>query len=145
MHRIFCAAPTALEEERLAFHDEIGAFNEQAMSHNILFVPASMVLNMANMTLFEKVLDDNIQACRYYVQVLAESWKEERGDHKRLLDVALQCVADPQMPMQEVVLMSKAGLVADGARVVEFRDLDTFRLEVRTLFSEWIESLKGQA
>jgi len=145
MHRIFCAAPTALEEERLAFHDEIGAFNEQAMPHNILFVPVTIVLNMANLALFAPVLDDNIETCRYYVQALGESWQEERGDFKRLFDRALDCAADPQLPMQEVVLMSKAGVVADGARVYQFRDLDTYRAQLRGLFSEWLESLKGQA
>jgi hypothetical protein len=145
MHRIFCAAPIALEEERLAFHDEIGAFNEEAMPYNILFVPVTIVLNMANLARFAPILDDNIETCRYYVQVLGESWQEERGDFKRLFDRALHCAADPNLPMQEVVLMSKAGIVADGARVHHFRGLETYRAHLRVLFSEWLESLKGQA
>jgi hypothetical protein len=148
MHRIFCATPGDLEDERLAFYEVIGQFNHQAMTHNILFVSVSIVPNMASLAAFQKVLDENVEACRYYVQVLGDAWADSRGNFQRYFEVARKCAADPQLPMKEVVVLSKSmpgKLTAEGVRNLEFSDLESYKEQLRGLLAEWLETLIGQA
>lgn len=156
-HRIFCATPLELEAEREAFYSVMAEFNEnQAMQHGILFVTVSIVPNVYNLTVFQGAVDENISQCRYYVQVLRETWGGPQRSFEKSYELATKCAADPAMLMREVVLLSKtlppdvqpepAVLrarqegPASGVRTLEFPDVETFSNLLRTLLGEWLKS-----
>ncbi|HEY2013528.1 MAG TPA: hypothetical protein VGH38_08520, partial [Bryobacteraceae bacterium] len=75
MHRVYCAAASDLEEERQAFLSVIGEFNEtEGIKRGVLFVPVLLLWPVQDKRLIQGTVDQNIRACRYYVQVLKETW-----------------------------------------------------------------------
>ena len=108
MHRIFCATPEDSDAECQAFHDVLGNFNEQsAMARGVLFVPVSIPLNMTDKRMFQPVIDENIRACRYYVQVIGNQPDPPHRDFRPDCALAMACAADPAWPMSEVAAMTK--------------------------------------
>lgn len=147
MHRIFCATPGDLEPERQAFHHVMGEFNQsQAMSRGILFVTVSVLPNMVHLPTFEAVLDENVRACSYYIQVLGESWGPPTRNFERYFELAKECSLDPGLPMREAVALVKSlpvTLHADGARNIEYADIGSYKQQLRALLSEWLETVKA--
>ena len=98
MHRVFCAAAWDLESEREAFLGVIGDFNEtQAMQHGVLFVPVTLAWHTQDKTPIQQTLDQNIRACRYYVQVIEDTWGPpqsfEREKSSPFLNLSSTCSA----------------------------------------------------
>ena len=149
MHRIFCATPGNLEDERQAFYSVVGCFNEnEAMKHDILFVPVSIVPNMVDLNLFQNVIDENVRSCRYYIQVLGDTWGAFPRNFERYFELAKTCAAAADLPMREVAALIKplpARLTAEGARSLEFHDLESYRLHLRALLSGWLERASAGA
>jgi hypothetical protein len=147
MHRIFCATPWELEAERNRFHDVIGNFNEMAaMRRGVLYVPVSLV-NIRDKRPLQYAVDENIRDCRHYILLLSEDWgpveRNFRGDYH----LALQCVADPALPMHSVAVLSKKQLsgvpVAGGLPEPDatFSTLLEFDGCVNNLLAAWLESI----
>jgi hypothetical protein len=110
LHRVFCATPGELEPERLAFHEVVGQTNEaEGMSKGILFVPVSIVPNMVNKLLFQSVIEENVQACRYFVQVLHNTWGPPMRNFKAEYGLACRLKLDPGSLTRGVSLFFKAG------------------------------------
>src|SRR5262245_43351835 len=66
MHRIYCATPWELEEERGTFYAAVGEFNAtHAMPHGVLYVPVSLG-SVQDKRPYQYALKDNIRACRHY-------------------------------------------------------------------------------
>jgi hypothetical protein len=163
MHRVFCATPgdseSDLEPERQAFYDVIGEVNEtEAMPEEILFVPVSVLPNLADLTVFRKPVDDNVRACAFYVQVLHHTWGPAARNFEHQYQLAKQCCADPQLPMKGVSLFFKvpngrpvepdvadlkeSSAAAQDPRFIDFEDLDDFRTRLRSQLSAWLQSTK---
>lgn len=112
MHRIFCAAPGDLAAEQQAFYDAVGEFNSAlAMPQGILFVALAVPGTTVDKRPYQAVIGDNIRSCRYYVQLLEETWGPPERNFEREHALAEQCAADPALPMQEVVVFFKKPLV----------------------------------
>src|SRR5580765_6040265 len=112
MHRVFCAAAGDLEEERSAFYDSIGDFNkEYAMPRNVLFVAVALPFQCFDKRTVQGAVTENIRACRYYVQVLEETWGPLEKNFERDHAIAHKCVADPNLPMQDVAVLFKKPLL----------------------------------
>ena len=133
MHRIFCATPWELEAERIRFHDLIGLFNETvAMPKGVLFVPVSLA-GIRDKRPMQYAVDENIRQCRHYIQVLSEppeqpeSWGPVERNFRHDYNLALECAADPALPMQSVSLIPKGTAEFDAC--------------VNGLFAEWLASL----
>jgi hypothetical protein len=154
MHRVFCAAPADLEQERHAFYSILGDFNEtDAMQRDILFVPVSLLETHTNKAMFQMAVDANIRECRYYVQLLQNTWGPPEKNFEHDYGVALQAKDDPTLPMQEVVVMLKpvSAERPEDDRVKEFRAANSNALEFGTadeyrdrwlaLLRRWLESL----
>jgi hypothetical protein len=117
MHRVFCAAAGGLEIELRAFHDLIGDFNEKhAMERGVLFVPVSLTPNMADKRLYQPAVDENIRCCRYYVQVIGNSWGPPEKNCERDYALARECRDNGALPMEAVVVLFKS---AGGGRPPE--------------------------
>ena len=107
LHRVFCATPWELEGERRRFTELIGEFNEtRALPHQVLFVPVSLI-NIGDKRPVQYVIDENIEACRHYLLVLTDSWGPEQRNFRKDYLLALQCQADPKLPMAEVCVLHK--------------------------------------
>ena len=109
MHRIFCATPGDVEEEREAFYRVVGNFNEKrAMEENILFVCVAITPTMVDTRAYSPVIRENIQSCRYYVQLLEDTWGPPQKNFEREYAIARQCLGDSALPMREVVVFSRS-------------------------------------
>ena len=112
MHRIFCSAAGDLEEERQIFHKVIGSFNEQhAMKRNILLVSVSLPEAVVNKLGYQSVMYENIRDCRYYIQLLEDTWGPPQKNFEKEYALAKRCEADPAQLMQEAVVFFKKPLL----------------------------------
>ena len=154
MHRVFCASPGDLERERDAFYQVMADLNEQeAMPGGILFVSVSIPATTLDKRPFQAALSENIRACRYYIQLLEDSWGPPEKNFERDYVLATRCAGDPVLPMQEVAVLFKRPLAPDQVdpRVVEFKrtlghyldftDLDEFRIKLRAQLSAWLKTV----
>jgi hypothetical protein len=147
MHRIFCATPWELEAERNRFHDLIGNFNETAaMQRGVLYVPVTLV-NIRDKRPIQYVVDENIRDCRHYILLLSEDWGPVERNFRNDYHLALQCIADPALPMHSVALLSKRQLsgvpLAKGMPEPQstFSTLAEFDNCVNKLLPAWLESI----
>jgi hypothetical protein len=163
MHRIFCAAAGDLEEERDAFYKVVGEFNaEHAMPRGILFVAVALPVSTTDKRPFQAAVSENIRACRYYIQVLEDTWGPPEKNFERDYAVASKCLADPNLPMQAVAVLFKKPLLphrveagvmelkqkleADNSQAhAGFDTLDEYRRQVHQLLSRWLEMVAPAA
>jgi hypothetical protein len=115
MHRVFCATPGDLEPERRAFYDVIGEVNEvEGMPRNILFVPVSIVPHMLNKLMFQPMVESNVRDCKFFVQVLQDTWGPPARNFEPEYHLACRLRADPSFPMAGIAVFFKA---EDGPQV----------------------------
>jgi hypothetical protein len=138
MHRIFCACPWEMEREQILFSDAVGRFNGAAMAKGVLFVPV-VLTNVRDKRPLQYTVDENIQQCNYFVLLLATEWGPVERNLRCDYELALECVADPALPMQDVAVLKKVkpGSVPSGAD-----DLPEPRATFLTP-EEFTESLNG--
>jgi hypothetical protein len=158
MHRIFCATPGDLEDERQAFYQIMSEVNEaQAMQRDVLLVSVSITPSMADMRPFQPAIKENIQACRYYIQLLEDTWGAPQKNFEREYALARKYSADPGLPMKEVAVLFKKPLLphkveaeitdlkqtlrADGNSLLEFDGPDEFKAILRPLLERWLETI----
>ena len=112
MHRVFCAAAWDLESEREAFLGVIGDFNEtQAMQRGVLFVPVTLAWHTQDKLPIQPTIDQNIRDCRYYVQVIENTWGPPHRSFEREYALAVECLADATLPMRGVAVLFKTSAV----------------------------------
>jgi hypothetical protein len=153
MHRIFFATPWELEAERMRFHNVLGAFNEtSAMPQGILFIPVTL-LNVRDKRPTQYEVNDNIRHCRHYILALSEDWGPVERNFKNDYHLALQCAADPALPMQSVAILAKRQASGDPlapnipAPAATFSTPNEFDACLNQLLSAYLASLasKGAA
>jgi hypothetical protein len=158
-HRIFCGAPLDVEPEREAFYEVMAHCNEsEAMPKGILLVSLSVTPTVASVAAFQNAIDENIRTCRYYVQVLGESWGPSGRNFEPSFELAAKCAADPAMPMREVALLWKAengGRPVDASvldarqrsaewlRVSPYFGMDSFKEQLRALLTKWVAEISA--
>lgn len=157
MHRIFCATPFELEEERLAFHAAVSRFNEsEAMPRNLLFIPVTLPPNLADKRAYHNVLLENIRDARYFVQLLEDSWGPPGRNFERDYAMARQYVEGGAHKIREIALIFKKPLLphrveqeivelkkqakAEGS-LVEFAGVEEFQEILTRLMARWMEAL----
>ena len=163
MHRIFCAAAGDLEQERSAFYDAVGDFNaEHAMPRNVLFVAVALPAYCFDKRPFQAAVSENIRACRYYIQVLEDTWGPPEKNFERDYAVACKCAADPGLPMREVAVLFKKPLlphqveasVTDLRRQLEtgaaqphaaFETIEEYKQQLHRLLAKWLETVAPAA
>jgi hypothetical protein len=146
MYRVFCATPgdseDDLERERQAFYDVIGEVNEaEGMPLGILFVPVSVPPQITNKTSFQSLVDDNVRACTFFVQVLHHSWGPSTRNFEREYQLAKECCADPHLPMEGMSVFVKAiepGVAAFKGSASEFNNIDELKTGLRSQLSLWL-------
>ena len=136
-----------MELERGRFHDLIGDFNEtSAMPKGFLYVPVTLI-NIRDKRPMQYVVDENIRDCRHYILLLSEDWGPVERNFRSDYHLALQCVADPTLPMHSVAVLSKQQLsrvpLAGGLPEPDatFSTLTEFDSCVNKLLPAWLESI----
>src|SRR5579863_6037399 len=156
MYRVFCATPSDaeadLEAERHAFHDVVGDINEaEGMPEGILFVPVSVLPNLTNLNIFQKSVDENVRACRFFVQVLDHTWGPATRNFEPQYQLATQCCAGVSLffkapngrPVDPAVSQLRESLLAaQDPRAIDFESLDDFKTRLRSQLSDWLQSIK---
>lgn len=157
MHRIFCATPGDLEEERLAFYKVMGDFNEaHAMPRGILFVSISIVPYGGDKRVYQGAVSENIRSCRYYIQVLEDTWGPPQKNFERDYAVARRSMEDPALPMQEVAVLFKKPLLPhqvepgvaqlkESMGAGEFSTLEEYGKQLQQLLTGWLEAVSPMA
>ncbi len=157
MHRIFCATPFELEDERNAFYQVMSEFNEAyAMPRGILLVSVSLVPQMADKRPYQAAVNDNIKASRYYIQLIEDSWGPPERNMERDYALAVKYCADPESNLKQSVLLCKKPLLPhrvepeivqlkSSGQHLEFDTIDEFKQLLRNLFEGWLESIPTTA
>lgn len=157
MHRIFCATPFELEDERLAFHAAVSRFNErEAMPANLLFVPVTLPPNLADKRAYHNVVLENIRDARYFVQVLEDSWGAPGRNFERDYAMARQYAAGGEHKLRETALLFKKPLLPhrveqeivqlkkqaeEEGSLVEFAGIAEFEEILTRLMARWMRGL----
>ena len=153
MHRIFCAAPGELAEEHDAFYSVVSKFNkDKAMPRGVLFVSVSILPTVVDKRAYGGAVGENIKACRYYVQVVEDSWGPPEKNFERDHALAVRCVGDPALPMQEVAVLFKRPLLAHKVEesvselkrslgATEFETIDDFSVRLFDLLTKWLDTV----
>jgi hypothetical protein len=149
MHRVFCATAWELEDERTAFYDVIGRFNEtEAMGRGILYVPVSLP-TVADKRPLQSAVNENIRACRYYILATADDWGPRERNFEPDYHLALACRVDKSLPMRETAILLKdrpdctpspfgPALDAAGFPSIAFRNTAAFSEAVGGLLAQWL-------
>jgi len=157
MYRVFCATPGDLEDERQAFHKALSDVNAtEAMPRGILLVSVSILPHMSNKLAYQAVVDENVRACTFYIQVLHETWgpsfrnfereyklahklRAEGGDMK---DLAVFFKAAGDREIEPAVSKFRAALAANGGPpALEFAEPSEFQDQLRAQLSAWLKTL----
>ena len=158
LHRVFCSTPGDLEPERQAFHDVIGEVNEaEGVPRNVLFVAVSIVPLMVNKLFFQPAVDANVRDCKFFVQVLQNTWGPPERNFESDYNLACRLKAEPDAPMEGVAVFFKAanGLEVEpgilqlkssapsqlGCSVYEFGSLDEYKQQLRDQLTAWLRTV----
>ncbi|MES9855610.1 MAG: DUF4062 domain-containing protein [Sedimenticola sp.] len=117
-HKIFIASPGGLETERALFKNTIGDYNEiDAIHRGIHFFPVGWEYTLAGRGRPQKLINDDIRQCDYFVLVLWDRWgsppnPDGKGKYSSGTDeeyhFALDCIADKNSPPCKIVVFFKA-------------------------------------
>jgi hypothetical protein len=120
MYRVFYSTPGNLEFERRACHDTTGAVNENGgMDAGVLFIPVTLRGAAAAGGVNAAVLE-NVRDAHFFVQVFGRNWGPAAAGSSDLFEYALECRADPALPMREVAVLLKAVDPAQSPEAAEF-------------------------
>jgi hypothetical protein len=171
---IFCATPFGCADEFQAFQDTLGEFNsDEAMPKGFLFTSLAIVPALADKRPYQDAINYNLRMCRYYVQVIEDSWGPPQRDYEGDWAFVERCIADPELPMREAAILFKAPLLPHkvdpaivelkqrllagsatthaGAQAGDsphnaraFDNLEQFRAALRGLFSGWLDTVVAE-
>ena len=111
IYRILCSTPPDLEPERLAFEACNAQFAEKvSMPDGVLFAAASFRPPFLS-DRHAAAVESNIRMCDFFLQIFGE-W-QPRPDYAGFVDLALECLADPAMPMRQVAVLFRNPSKAD--------------------------------
>lgn len=149
---VFLAAPGSLAEEQAAFHQAVGACNEErGMPLGRLYVP----LTVSQKSYPQGTIDENIRRCAYYLLAADDTLGIAGNSFEHDWWVARKCCAEASLPMREAVALFKRqpegrpvdaavgkfrdGLAAAaGVRCFDFEGAEEFGAIVAGLLEEWL-------
>jgi hypothetical protein len=111
---------------------------------------------------YQAAVSENIRACRYYLQLLEDTWGPPEKNWERDHAIACKCAADPSLPMQEVAVLFKKPLLAHQVEPAvielkrkldadnsqphaEFETLEEYKEQLHRLLAGWLETVAPAA
>ena len=117
-YRVFIATPGGLDKEREGFRDTLRDYNEMdAIQRGVLFWPVGWEETLGGVGRPQSIINDEVRSCDYFVMVLWDRWgssphKDGEGKYSSGTEeeyhIALECLADKEMPMRQIVVFFKA-------------------------------------
>src|SRR5205807_8261816 len=115
-------------------------------TEDVLFVALSILPRVSRVEAIQPAIDENIRSCRHYVQVIGEGWGPSGRNFEASFRLAMQCAADPALPMREVALFRKSTSPApvpggEYLRVIDYSSLESFKDQLDGLLAGWLDSV----
>ena len=103
IYRILCSTPPALESERLLCEAAISKFGEEVtFPHQVLLACASFRGGF-DADRHRAGGESNVRMCDFFVHLFGEDWPGV--GFRSFIELAQTCMADPAMPMRDVVVL----------------------------------------
>jgi len=114
-YRIFIASPSGLDAERVAFRDTIEEYNKSdAIPEDVQFEAVGWEDTLGGPRRPLEIITEELRQCDYLVMVLWDRWgspPDKAGRYssgtEEEFHVALECLADEDQPMRQVVMFFK--------------------------------------
>src|SRR6266568_927686 len=116
-YRIFIATPGGLDEERRAFQRVTEEYNESdATRRGVIFLPIGWEVTLGGVGRPQTLINKDLRECDYLVLVLWDRWGSPTGNDQAPFtsgteeeyEVAMECLADQDCPMRQLVVFFKA-------------------------------------
>jgi tetratricopeptide (TPR) repeat protein len=118
LYRVFIASPGGLGDERRAFKETIGEYNEsEAIGRGAMFVPVGWELTLPGIGRPQALINQDVEKCDYFVLLLWDRWGSPTGAEKtpryssgveEEFHVALASFDDHSKPMRQLVAFFKS-------------------------------------
>jgi hypothetical protein len=142
-YRVFCSAPDSMQEECGTFLDCVAQVNEEIIGTGNLLVPVLLPANLTNKPLLQNVVDQNVEDCTFFVQLLQDTWGSPERHTEHEYQLACRCRDDASRPMRALAVFFKApadaGLRAavDGSPSHDYTTPEEFRSQLTGQLQEW--------
>jgi hypothetical protein len=144
--RILCLTSPELETEREVFQETITRFGEHVtFPDGVLFAPASFPGGM-NASKHRAAAASNIRICNFLIQIAGPGGLDAAD--RELLDLAVECAADPSLPMQRAAVFLKGTVDLTSNPVCDIATFaDAMELErgLWNTFTEWYAAISENA
>ena len=156
IHRVVCATPPGMEEERDLFLADLSAFSERVtMPEWVLIAPASFPTPF-HATIFQAAVKENIKSAYFFLGFFSENPGDDPTEpvYKRFVQWAIECGADPALPMKWVTVFFKEsddvaeeiralrGKFADQCDVRTYRNLKELEPQLQDVLAGWFAAVK---
>jgi uncharacterized protein YjbI with pentapeptide repeats len=115
--RVFIASPGGLESERELFRDTLQEYNEiELHSRGLIFTPIGWEITLGGFGRPQHLINADLVRCDYFILLLWDRWgsppdKQAKDKYSSGCEeefaLALECLADPERPMTQVVVFFK--------------------------------------
>jgi hypothetical protein len=156
IHRVICATPPGLEEERDLFLASLSDFSERVtMPEWVLFAPASFPIGF-DATRMQAAVKDNIKNAFFFLGIFSENPGEDPIEpvYKRFVQYAIECAADPASPMKSVTVFFRESAdapeeiralrvrLAEQCDVRTYRKLKDLEPQLEDVLARWFAAVK---
>ena len=153
-YRILCSTPPELETEQDVFLAANSEFAEQVtMPESVLFAPATFRPPF-NADLSRRAVEANLRMCDFFMHIMGET--SPPAVYKGFIDYALQCTADPAVPMRAAtVLFRESAAAAEEMHALRkslesdpqcdvraYKDADDLAVQLRQVFDDWYSQVR---
>lgn len=115
-YRVFIASPGGLQDERNAFRSALTQYNEvHGFSRGVMFLPVGWEDTLGGIGRPQHIINQDLRECDFMVLLLWDRWGSPPDRERRFrsgveeeFHVAMECLRDPALPMQQVVVLFKA-------------------------------------
>ena len=116
-YRIFIASPKGLDEERKAFKNEIGEYNnDEALHRDVIFQAVGWEDTLPGMGRPQSQINEELKKCDFFVLILHDRWGSDPGDNpsnatsgtEEEYKIALECFKRSKAPMKQLVCLFKS-------------------------------------
>ncbi len=115
-YRVFVASPGGLQSERNAFREALSRYNEMdGLPRGVMFLPVGWEDTLGGFGRPQHIINQDLRECDFMVLVLWDRWGSPPDRESRFrsgveeeFQVAMECLRDSELPMQQIVVFFKA-------------------------------------
>lgn len=152
-YRILCSTTPDLEVEQSVFLAAIAGFAEQVTMPEWALFAAATFRPPFDAEFNRPAVEANIRMCDFFIEILGGT--SPPPVYKGFIDYALQCTADPAMPMRASTVLFRGSQAGGDLRALrqaldadphcdvrEYRDASDLAVELRRVFDDWYSQVR---